>query len=230
MAQRVREGDLVTLQFHAHDLSGRMITDCFVETFIVGQGQVMPALELACVDVAKGEKNTFRARPRDLRFSHPGLRGVMPNQPVNLHVEVLDVQASAMGKSTTCAFITEQEVAALFERWNESLKTKDPRKVTENYSKSAVLLPTVSDKPRTDHGAIEDYFTHFLAKSPVGKIDERSIKIGCDTVQDMGLYTFQFEDGRTVQARYSFIYEFENGHWVISHHHSSMMPEQFVGH
>ena len=42
MAQTVREGDLVTLQFHAHDLSGRMVTDCFVETFVVGQGQVMP--------------------------------------------------------------------------------------------------------------------------------------------------------------------------------------------
>ena len=230
MAQTVREGDLVTLQFHAHDLSGRMLTDCFVGTFVVGQGQVMPALEVACVGVAKGEKAHYRARPRELRFSHPSLRGVMPNQPVTLHVEVLDVQANAMGQSTTCAFITEAEVAALFERWNESLKTKDPRKVTENYSKSAVLLPTVSDTVRTDHAAIEDYFTHFLAKSPVGKIDDRSIKIGCNSVQDMGIYTFQFEDGRTVQARYSFIYELENGKWVISHHHSSMMPEQFVGH
>ena len=65
MAQTVREGDLVTLQFHAHDLSGRMVTDCFVETFVVGQGQVMPALEAACVGVAKGEKAIYRARPRE---------------------------------------------------------------------------------------------------------------------------------------------------------------------
>lgn len=229
MAQ-VKEGDLITLQFHAHDMSGRMVTDCFVETFVVGQGQVMPALENAAIGVEQGAKNNYRASPRELRFAHPSLRGAMPNQPVMLHVEVLDIKSSAMGKSTTCAFITEEEVAELFERWNDSLKTKDPRKVTENYSKSAVLLPTVSDKPRTDHSAIENYFEHFLAKSPLGTIDERTIKIGCDTVQDMGLYTFKFEDGRTVQARYSFIYEFENGKWVISHHHSSMMPEQFVGH
>ena len=156
MASSVKEGDLVTIQFHAHDLSGRMVTDCFVETFVVGQGQVMPALEAATVGVAKGQKHSYRARPRELRFAHPSLRGVMPNQPVTLHVEVLDLQASAMGRSTACAFITEDEVASLFERWNESLKTKDPRKVTENYSKSAVLLPTVSDKPRTDHSSIQN--------------------------------------------------------------------------
>jgi hypothetical protein len=32
-------------------------------------------------------------------------------------------------------------------------------------------------------------------------------------------------DGSSAEARYSFIYIFEDGQWKISHHHSSLLPE-----
>jgi hypothetical protein len=46
--------------------------------------------------------------------------------------------------------------------------------------------------------------------------------------QDAGIYEFTFGDGSSVKARYSFIYVYEDGAWKISHHHSSLMPEEVV--
>ena len=63
----------------------------------------------------------------------------------------------AMGKA-----ITESEVRGLFSLWNNALATLDPKNVAMRYAKKGVLLPTVSDTPRTDFASIEDYFTQFL--------------------------------------------------------------------
>ena len=43
-----------------------------------------------------------------------------------------------------------------------------------------------------------------------------------------GIYEFTFADGSVAKARYSFIYSFEDGKWMISHHHSSLMPQEVV--
>ena len=138
----------------------------------------------------------------------------------------LPVQAD---DTTTCTKTSEQEIAALFDRWNASLATLDPDKVVANYAPDAVLLPTVSNKPRTNHEEIRDYFVHFLEKKPQGHIDFRIIKIGCNSALDTGLYTFTLYDtkgkAQKVAARYSYVYEYLNGQWLIEHHHSSALPE-----
>lgn len=128
-----------------------------------------------------------------------------------------------------CARASEQEVVALFDRWNASLATLDPDKVLALYAPDAVLLPTISNKPRTNHEEIRDYFVQFLKKKPHGKIDFRIIKIGCNVASDTGLYTFTLHDTKgkvgKVSARYSYVYEHLNGQWLIEHHHSSVLPE-----
>jgi len=142
---------------------------------------------------------------------------------------VLASTAAFADTTAQCAPISKEQVASLFDLWNASLKTGNPDTVTANYSDDAVLLPTVSNKPRTNHAEIRDYFVHFLQKHPQGTIDSRTIKLGCNTATDMGIYTFKLKDGNTsknVQARYTFQYAFENGKWVIEHHHSSAMPEK----
>ena len=126
----------------------------------------------------------------------------------------------------SCARVSEPEIAALFTRWNASLKTLDSDKVTANYSSKAVLLPTVSNMPRTNPAEIRDYFVKFLKSEPQGVIDKSIIKIGCNTASDVGIYTFTMKDGQKVQARYSYVYSYENGKWLIDHHHSSAMPEK----
>ncbi len=132
-------------------------------------------------------------------------------------------QADAGG---TCNPPTKAEIAALFDRWNRSLRTGDPKKVVANYAPYSVLLPTVSNKARFTPAEKEDYFQHFLERRPDGRIDDRLIEVDCRTASDAGLYTFRFGDGSMVKARYSFTYKKIGDEWLISSHHSSGMPEK----
>ena len=122
--------------------------------------------------------------------------------------------------------VTENDIAALFDRWNESLKTGEPAKVVDNYAERSILLPTVSNKPRLTREEKEDYFVHFLANEPSGTIDMRHIDIIGDVAVDSGLYSFSFaKTGDVVNARYSFVYKWDGEQWLIISHHSSGMPE-----
>ena len=143
---------------------------------------------------------------------------------------IVSISAVHAQSTMSCAQTTPAQIAALFDRWNASLATHDPDKVTANYAPDAVLLATVSNRPRTDAAGIKDYFVHFLERDPKGTIDTRTIHIGCNTAYDVGTYTFLLSGNApgttdTVKARYSFIYELRNGQWLIVHHHSSAMPE-----
>jgi len=89
----------------------------------------------------------------------------------------------AMGKP-----ITEDEVRGLFSLWNNALATLEPKKVAARYAKKGVLLPTVSDTPRTDFESIEDYFVNFLKLKPQGEILESHVTIGNNWCQDVGIY------------------------------------------
>ena len=126
-----------------------------------------------------------------------------------------------------CKAITEPEVAALFERWNQSLKSLSAAEVVKNYAARSILLPTVSNKARLSAAEKEDYFVHFLENKPQGRIDMRFVDIGCNTVLDAGLYTFSFaKTGTKVSGRYSFTYGWDGQQWLITSHHSSAMPEK----
>ena len=128
--------------------------------------------------------------------------------------------------SQSCHAANEQDIAALFERWNRSLSSGDAHAVVANYAEHSVLLPTMSNKPRTTAAEKEDYFHHFLANHPSGTIDWRTIEIDCDTAIDSGLYTFAFAtSGKQVKARYTFTYKWFGDRWLITSHHSSAMPE-----
>jgi uncharacterized protein (TIGR02246 family) len=125
-----------------------------------------------------------------------------------------------------CAPVQQADVEKLFDRWNASLATLDPAKVVENYEADAVLLPTLSNTPRLTQDDREAYFVDFLKKKPQGVIDSRTIKLGCNTAIDTGIYTFTLGDGTKVPARYTFTYDYDDGKWLISSHHSSAMPEK----
>lgn len=121
--------------------------------------------------------------------------------------------------------MNKNEIAALFEEWNNALQTRDPKTVAALYENDGILLPTVSNKVRHSPEEIEDYFTHFLAKGPAGEINEANIRIFNDIAINSGIYTFTFDDGATVQARFTFVYRWNGERWLITEHHSSQMPE-----
>lgn len=126
---------------------------------------------------------------------------------------------------------SKKEIAGLFDDWNAALQTGDPEKVADLYASDAVLLPTVSDKVRTDRSGIVGYFEHFLEDKPVGKKIEAHINVlDKNSALDAGLYQFALTDHKTgeksvVKARYTYEYEKRNGEWRIVSHHSSKMPE-----
>ncbi|MDE1180929.1 SgcJ/EcaC family oxidoreductase [Paraburkholderia sp.] len=127
----------------------------------------------------------------------------------------------------SCKVTSNAEIAALFDRWNQSLQTGDPHKVAANYAERSILLPTVSNKPRLTVADKEDYFRHFLADRPSGKIDFSYIELGCNSAVDAGLYTFTFaRTGEVVKARYTYTYRWDGAQWLITSHHSSAMPEK----
>lgn len=126
-----------------------------------------------------------------------------------------------------CKATSEAEIASLFDRWNESLQTGDPGKVVANYAERSILLPTVSNRPRLTPAEKQEYFHHFLENSPSGTIDFRAVELGCNTAVDAGLYTFTFaRTGAVVSGRYSYTYRWNGSEWLITSHHSSVMPEK----
>ena len=133
---------------------------------------------------------------------------------------------TAFARSEECRDANSQDIATLFERWNAALKTGEPAKVVANYATESILLPTLSNTPRLTPEAKADYFEHFLLRKPVGTIDSRFIEVGCNTALDSGLYTFTFADGQVAHARFTFTYVWDGKQWLISSHHSSLMPEK----
>jgi uncharacterized protein (TIGR02246 family) len=125
--------------------------------------------------------------------------------------------------------LSDEDVRGLFNLWNDALATGDPSQVASRYAKKAILLPTVSDTPRTDKDSITSYFVDFLKKQPQGVIRDGLIRSGDGWAQDAGVYEFTMgATGDKVLARYSYVYVFEDGEWKIAHHHSSVMPEEYM--
>lgn len=129
-----------------------------------------------------------------------------------------------------CPIVTTRDVENQFNRFAEAWATLDPDVVTALFSDAPVLLPTVSNTPRTTSAGVRDYFVSFLKNKPVARIDSSTIDIDCTTASRVGTWTVTLTDATTgksndVRARYSFIYRFEDADWKIKHLHSSAMPE-----
>lgn len=140
----------------------------------------------------------------------------------------LPIDTANASESVVCQPATKKLAEELFIKWNDALQTGNAKAVAALYAEDAVLLPTVSNLPRTTPAEIEDYFNHFLEKKPYGIIKQRNIKKGCNKVTDAGIYDFEVTSNgkkEIVPARYTFVYEYRNNEWKIVHHHSSMMPE-----
>ena len=135
----------------------------------------------------------------------------------------------ARGTNPACHRLTPVQLDQQFAEFNASWASKSPDAVAALFDDDAVLLATVASVPRTDSAGIRDYFVKFLKGSPVGRIDTSTIKSGCNWALRMGTWTVIMTDPGTgaktdVKARYTFLYQFEDGKWRIEHLHSSVLP------
>jgi uncharacterized protein (TIGR02246 family) len=135
--------------------------------------------------------------------------------------------SAGWSKELGCVAVTEAQIANLFSVWNAALQTLNPDKVVDTYAPDAILLPTVENGPLIGRDAIRAYFVDFLKKKPVGAINGKpNIRIGCNVAFDAGLYTFTYGNGDSpTAARYTYVYEYDGGRWLIAHHHSSKRPK-----
>ena len=122
--------------------------------------------------------------------------------------------------------MTDEEILSLFDDWNEALQTLDPKNVAALYESNAILLPTLSKQVRHNSSEIEAYFSQLLAYAPKGSINEANVRIFGDIAINSGVYTFLFESGLSIQARFTFVYKWNGAKWMIIEHHSSKMPKE----
>ena len=127
---------------------------------------------------------------------------------------------SQLAAAESCVTLDPKAAAALFDDRNFALASLDANQVVQRYWPAAVQLPTMSNTPRTNAAMIGDYFEHFLAKRPRGRIDTRTIQGGCNVAMDAGTYTFSLMNDKgvtsEVAARYTFIYQYRDGGWKTS--------------
>ena len=143
---------------------------------------------IAAVAATSGVSAFAPATPVVSRMSSADVAAPTSATELNMGLRSFFSRKSKIAKSTAGADITKDEVRALFSLWNNALATGDSRLVASRYAtkSGAVLLPTVSDVPRTDFASIKDYFDAFLLKEPQGEILSGDIRIGENWAQDAG--------------------------------------------
>jgi len=135
-----------------------------------------------------------------------------------------------MGEPIHKASKEEAEVNAAFSNWRKALSSGKAENVVNLYAKDAILLATLAAKPLTTQEQRTEYFTKLTAKTKLtATVNEEHVKLLDEhNAVISGLYTFRFEEaGKTIEipARYSFVFEKENGQWMIVEHHSSKVPQ-----
>ena len=120
--------------------------------------------------------------------------------------------------------MSDSIASELLQKWVGAIKSGDPKQVTNLYHDDGILLGTFSNKERVGHELILEYFENLL-KSPVDVeiVSEHPHDFESAAVNS-GLYNF-VTNGKTINARFSFVYNKDNNEWKIVSHHSSIMPE-----
>ena len=112
----------------------------------------------------------------------------------------------------------------MIETWVEKIRTNDAKQVASLYHHDGLLLGTFSDIERKGHDLILAYFENLL-KSKVDVEVVTQHKHETDSIiVNSGLYNF-IVDGKTVNARFSFVFIKTGDDWKILSHHSSVLPE-----
>ena len=120
--------------------------------------------------------------------------------------------------------MSDSTAAELLQKWTNAIKNGDPKEVTSLYHEDGILLGTFSSKERVGHELILEYFEGLL-KSPVEvQIVSEHPHVFESSAVNSGLYNF-ITDGKTINARFSFVYSKNDDGWKIISHHSSVLPE-----
>ena len=112
----------------------------------------------------------------------------------------------------------------MLDTWVEKIRTNDPKQVAALYHDDGLLLGTFSDIERKGSSLILEYFENLLKSEVDVEIVTQNKHETDSLITNSGLYNF-IVDGKTVNARFSFVFIKIDGDWKILSHHSSVLPE-----
>ena len=112
----------------------------------------------------------------------------------------------------------------MLETWVDKIRTNDPKQVASLYHHDGLLLGTFSDIERNGYDLILEYFANLLKSQVDVEIVTQHKHETNSIITNSGLYNF-IVDGKTVNARFSFVFIKVDGDWKILSHHSSVLPE-----
>ena len=119
--------------------------------------------------------------------------------------------------------MSDSITSELLQEWVGAVKSGDAKQVVSLYRNDGILLGTFSNKERVGHELILEYFENLL-KFPVEvEIVSEHPHVLESTAVNSGHYNF-VTNGKTINARFSFVYH-KDDEWKIISHHSSVIPE-----
>ena len=108
--------------------------------------------------------------------------------------------------------------------WVEKIRGNNANQVADLYHDDGLLLGTFSDIENYGKKLIFNYFENLLkSKIDVEIITQHEHKTDTMIVSS-GFYNF-IVDGKTIKARFSFVFLKNKGSWKILSHHSSELPK-----
>lgn len=121
------------------------------------------------------------------------------------------------------------QIAATTQAWADAMSSHDVERVLAFYDPEAVLWGTRSPTLRAEPAKVREYFNLLKTVPPTYKaaVGEQHIRLFGDVAVDSGTYTFsETRDGKEIvrPARFSIVYRYKQGHWLIVDHHSSAVP------
>lgn len=124
---------------------------------------------------------------------------------------------------------SQSNVAAAAKSWSGAFNECSAEKLAALYLPDAVLWGTLSQTVISTPAGVRQYFDRACAATPQFKVTfgEQLVRVYGNTANNSGTYTFsRTVDGqlRSAAARYSFTYRKVNGAWLITDHHSSLVP------
>lgn len=134
----------------------------------------------------------------------------------------------ATTKSGGADATAEKEILAATDLWRAAYDSRNAARVNALYGKGAVFWGTTMKSIATSPEAIASYFKD-VSTRPNARVvfTEQHIRIYGDVAFNSGAYTFKdIRDEKEINtpARFSMVFQRQEGIWVLVHHHSSRTP------
>ena len=125
-------------------------------------------------------------------------------------------------------------VRAALHAWAAAFNECDVDNLVVLYSPEALLWGTVSPVPIAGAAGIRDYFERTCSTRPPPRVvlGELLVRSQHGTAVSAGTYTFTLTLqglSHTLPARFSFAYRKVGLNWLVTSHHSSLMPPAASG-